>query len=173
MSKVRLVQYKFKNGIKAFKKWVIPYVKSRIYSSKLRPVLCYLFTDWKCNIDCHYCFQFNNKEKGMSLETAISSIDWLKTIGCRVLAIMGGEPLIRRDFILKVVQYGNGNGFFVYLPTNGYLLNEDYIDKIGEAGVAAINLAVDCIERKPGLPKALMSIEPQFRYLVKQQEKYG
>lgn len=109
----------------------------------------------------------------MSLETAISSIDWLKTIGCQAIAIMGGEPLVRKDFILKVVQYGSRNGFFVYLPTNGYLLTEDFIDKLGNADVAAINLAVDCIQPKPGLPKALMAIEPMFRYLVKNQEKYG
>jgi len=173
LNRAHLAGYKFKNGIRAFDRWIIPYTKSRIYSSKLRPILSYLFTEWKCNLDCHYCFQFNNQEKGMSLETATSSIDWLKTLGCRVVAIMGGEPLIRKDFILKVVQYGSGNGFFVYLPTNGYLLTEDFIDKVGGAGVAAINLAVDCIGPKPGLPKALMKIEPQFRYLVKQQEKYG
>jgi MoaA/NifB/PqqE/SkfB family radical SAM enzyme len=109
----------------------------------------------------------------MSFETAKSSLDWLKTIGCRVIALMGGEPLLRKDFILDVIHYGSRNGFFIYLPTNGYLLDEDYIDKLGQAHVAAINLAVDCIELKPGLPKALMAIEPQFRYMVKMQEKYG
>ncbi len=173
MTSVGLAHYKLKNGISAFNKWVIPYVKSKIYSSRLQPILSFMYTDWKCNIDCHYCFQFNNKEKGMSLETATSSINWLKSIGCRVLALMGGEPTIRKDFILKVIKYGSSNGFFVYLPTNGYLLTEDFIDKLGDAKVATVNLAVDCIEPKPGLPKALMAIEPQFRYLVKRQEKYG
>jgi MoaA/NifB/PqqE/SkfB family radical SAM enzyme len=109
----------------------------------------------------------------MSLETAVSSIEWLKTLGCRCIAIMGGEPLVRKDFILKVIRYGTQRGFFVYLPTNGYLLTRDFIDAMGQAGVAGVNLAVDCIEPKPGLPKALMAIEPQFRYLVKQQERYG
>lgn len=173
MIRRQLARYKLKNGIRAFRRWFIPYANSRIYSSRLRPVLSYLFTDWRCNIDCHYCFQFDNKGEGMSLETAKGSIDWLKTIGCRVLAIMGGEPLIRKDFILKVIQYGSKNGFFVYLPTNGYLLTEDFIDSLGHADVAAINLAVDCIYPKKGLPKALMAIEPQFRYLVRQQERYG
>lgn len=173
MTNTQLAKYKIKNGVRAFRKWIIPYIQSRIYSTRLRPVLAYLFTDWKCNIDCHYCFQYDNKGEGMSLETAISSIDWLKTIGCRVIAIMGGEPLIRKDFILKVVQYGSMSGFFVYLPTNGYLLTKDFIEELGKAGVAAINLAADCIELKTGLPKALMAIEPQFRYLVKQQERYG
>ena len=173
MTKAQLVKYKIKNGERAFRIWIIPYVQSLIYNSRLRPVLSYLFTDWKCNINCHYCFQFNNNGESMSIETATSSIDWLKTIGCRCIAIMGGEPLVRKDFILEVVRYGSKQGFLVYLPTNGYLLDKDYIDRLGEAGVAAINLAVDCIHPKPGLPKALMAIEPQFRYLVQQQEKHG
>lgn len=109
----------------------------------------------------------------MDLETAKSAIDWLKTLGCRVIPIMGGEPLMRKDFILEVIRYGAENGFFMYLPTNGYLLDKAFIDEVGKAGVAAINLAVDCVAPKKGLPKALLNIEPQFRYLVERQKKYG
>jgi len=167
------VQYKSANGIRAFRRWFIPFANSRIHHDEFRPVLCYLFTDWRCNIDCHYCFQFNNDLPGMSLETAKSSIDWLKSVGCRVVALMGGEPLVRKDFILDVVRYGARNGFFVYLPTNGYLMDREFIDEVGAAGVAAINLAVDCIAPRRGLPKALMTVEPQFRYLVERQKQYG
>jgi MoaA/NifB/PqqE/SkfB family radical SAM enzyme len=86
---------------------------------------------------------------------------------------MGGEPLLRKDFVLEVIRYGAENGFFMYLPTNGYLMDKPFIDELGKAGVAAINLAVDCVAPRKGLPKALLSIEPQFRYLVERQKKYG
>lgn len=109
----------------------------------------------------------------MDLETAKNAVDWLKSIGCRVVALMGGEPLLRKDFLLEVVRYGAENGFFMYLPTNGYLMDKSFIDDIGRAGVAAINLAVDCVAPHKGLPKALLAIEPQFRYLVERQKKYG
>jgi len=165
--------YKALNGVKAIKRWVIPYLNSRIHSNQFRPVLCYLFTEWRCNIDCYYCFQYNNDLPGMDIETAKSSIDWLKSIGCRVIPIMGGEPLLRKDFILDVIRYGAENGFFMYLPTNGYLMDKAFIDEVGKAGVAAINLAVDCVAPRKGLPKALLTIEPQFRYLVERQKKYG
>jgi radical SAM protein with 4Fe4S-binding SPASM domain len=165
--------YKTLNGSRAFRRWVIPYLCSRIHSGQFRPVLCYLYTEWKCNIDCHYCFQFDNSKSGMSLDTAISAIDWLKSIGCRVIPIMGGEPLLRKEFILEAIRYGSDSGFFVYLPTNGYLMDKGFIDELGRAGVAAVNLAVDCIAPRKGLPKALLAIEPQFRYLVERQKKYG
>ncbi len=167
------VRYKSTNGVRAIRRWFVPFVNSRIHHDEFRPVLCYLFTEWKCNIDCHYCFQFNNDLPGMTLETAKSSIDWLKSVGCRVVALMGGEPLVRKDFILEVVRYGARNGFFMYLPTNGYLMDKQFVDEIGRAGVAAINLAVDCVAPRKGLPKALLAVEPQFRYAVEQRKKYG
>ncbi len=170
---MQTIRYKALNGIKAIKRWVIPYMNSRIRADQFRPVLCYLYTDWRCNIDCHYCFQYNNDRPGMDFETAKSAIDWLKSIGCRVIPLMGGEPLLRKDFVLKVIRYGAENGFFMYLPTNGYLLDKAFIDEVGKAGVAAINLAVDCVAPRKGLPKALLNIEPQFRYLVERQKKYG
>jgi MoaA/NifB/PqqE/SkfB family radical SAM enzyme len=167
------LHYKVENGVRAFRRLVVPYINSRIHENEFRPVLCYLYTEWRCNIDCHYCFQYNNDLPGMDLETAKSSVDWLKSIGCRVLSLMGGEPLLRKDFVLEIIRYGSENGFFTYLPTNGVLMDKDFIDEVGRAGVAAVNLAVDCVAPRKGLPKALLNIEPQFRYLVAQQKKYG
>lgn len=166
-------RYKGANGIRAVRRWVIPYLASRIQPHKFRPVLCYLYTDWRCNADCHYCFQYNNTAPGMEMEVAKESIDWLKSIGCRVLPLMGGEPLVRKDFVLEVIEYAARQGFFVYLPTNGQLMDRAFIDDMGRAGVAAVNLAVDCLEPLPGLPKALSKIEDQFDYLIECQKKYG
>lgn len=165
--------YKVRNGGRAVRRWVIPYLNSRIHKGDFRPVLCYLYTERKCNIDCHYCFQFDNHRPGMDLDTAKSAIDWLKSVGCRVIPLMGGEPLLRKDFILEVIRYGADNGFFMYLPTNGYLLDKEFIDEMGKARVAAVNLAVACMAPRKGLPKALLAIEPQFRYLVERQKKHG
>ena len=174
---MQTTKYKFLNGVRAFRRWAIPYFNSRIHAHDFRPVLCYLFTEWRCNIDCHYCFQYDNSvQRGvpsMDLDTAKSAVDWLRSIGCRVIPLMGGEPTLRKDFVLDVVRYGAENGFFMYLPTNGYLLDKPFIDELGQAGVAAVNLAVDCIAPRKGLPKALLAIEPQFRYLVERQKKHG
>jgi MoaA/NifB/PqqE/SkfB family radical SAM enzyme len=165
--------YHYQNGMRAFRRWLVPYMQSRIQVNKFRPLLSYLFTEWKCNLDCHYCWAFNNSVKGMTEDVARRSIDWLHSTGCRVIAIMGGEPLLRPDLIHKVVYYGTKKDFFVYLPTNGRLMRPEVIDRLGDAGVAAINLAVDCVDEKPGLPKALNKIRPYFNHLVEVQRKYG
>jgi len=170
---LQTVRYKSLNGVRALRRWAVPYINSRIHSKEFRPILCYLFTDWRCNIDCHYCFQNNDHQPGMDIETAKSAVDWLKSIGCRVIAFMGGEPLVRKEFVVEVTRYGAENGFFMYLPTNGYLMDKHFVDEIGRAGVASINLAVDCLGSRKGLPKSLLKIEPNFRYMMERQKKYG
>jgi MoaA/NifB/PqqE/SkfB family radical SAM enzyme len=153
--------------------WCFPYVLSRALPGDFHPIISYLFTEWKCNHDCHYCWAFDNRVRGMTEDVAKRCIDWLHSSGCRVLALMGGEPLLRPDFAHKVIYYGAKKGFWVYLPTNGRLMRHEVIDRIGDTGVAVVNLAVDCVDEKPGLPKALTPIRSYFEYLIKKQYRYG
>lgn len=159
--------------LKAMRGWLFPYVKSRVLPGDFHPIIAYLFTEWKCNLDCHYCWAFDNRVKGMTEDTARRTIDWLHANHCRVLALMGGEPLLRPDFVHKVVYYAAKKGFWIYLPTNARLLRPDVIDRLADAGVAVVNFAVDAVDEKPGLPKALNSVRRHFDYLVRRQYDYG
>ena len=158
---------------RALQGWLVPYVRSRVTPGDFHPIISYLFTEWKCNLDCHYCWAFDNLVKGMTEDTARRSIDWLHDTGCRVLALMGGEVLLRPDFAHKVADYAARRGFWVYVPTNGRLMRPDVIDRLGDAGVATFNLAVDSLEDRKELPKALEPIRSYFEYLIKKQYVYG
>jgi MoaA/NifB/PqqE/SkfB family radical SAM enzyme len=109
----------------------------------------------------------------MTEELAKASIDWLHSTTCRVLALMGGEVLLRPKFVHKLVDYAASKGFFIYIPTNGRLLQPHVIDRLADAGVSTFNLAVDAVDEKPGLPKALNPIRSYFEYLIKKQYRYG
>jgi MoaA/NifB/PqqE/SkfB family radical SAM enzyme len=166
-------EYQRYNAKRTWKTWGSPYFKSRWHSKDLRPIIPYLFTDWKCNYDCHYCWSYNNRVKGMTEAVAKQSIDWLHSIGSRVLALMGGEPLLRPKFIHKIVYYSAKKDIFVYLPTNARLMTPEIVDQLGDAGIANFNIAVDSVAHRKSLPKALETIRPQFEYLVKRQRYYG
>jgi MoaA/NifB/PqqE/SkfB family radical SAM enzyme len=153
--------------------WMFPYFRSRVLPGEFHPLIAYLFNEWKCNLDCQYCWAYDNHVKGMTEEVARRSIDWLHTTTCRVLALMGGEVLLRPDFAHKIVYYAAKQGFWIYLPTNGRLMKPDLIDRLADAGVATFNLAVDAWDVKPGLPKAMIPIRENFEYLIRKQYKYG
>ncbi len=172
-SKVHTHKYYRNNFTRAYRSWLLPYLSSRFLPHKFRPVLSFLYTDLNCNLHCHYCYSRGKNIPGMTMEMAKESVDWLQSVGCRVLAYMGGEPLVRKQFIIDLTRYAAEKGFFIYLPTNGILLDREFIDEIGRAGVSTINLAVDAVDKKDGLPKYFNRIKPQFEYLVQQEKKYG
>jgi MoaA/NifB/PqqE/SkfB family radical SAM enzyme len=153
--------------------WLYPYIGSLVTSGDFHPIISYLFTDWKCNLDCHYCWAYDNRVKGMTEAVARRSIDWLYESRCRVLALMGGEVLLRPQFVHKVVDYAAQKGFWVYVPTNGRLMRPEVVDRLADAGAATFNLAVDSVSDRKELPKALEPIRPHFDYLIKKQYVYG
>jgi len=153
--------------------WLVPYIRSRVMPGDLHPITAYLFVEYKCNIDCWYCWSFNNKVKGMTEDVARRSIDWLYDHGCRVLALMGGEPLLRPQVAHKIVYYAAKKGFWVYIGTNGRLLRPEVADRLGDAGTAVFNFALDAWDEKPGLPKALVPARKNLEYLIRKQYVYG
>ena len=159
--------------IKTMRGWMLPYFKSRVLPGEFQPIIAYLFTEWKCNLDCHYCWSYDNRVKGMTEDTARRSIDWLHSTPCRVLAPTGGEPLLRPDFVHKVIYYAAKKDFWVYLATNARLLRPEVTDHLADAGIATINFADDSIKEKPGLPKAFEHVRSNFDYLVRRQYRYG
>jgi MoaA/NifB/PqqE/SkfB family radical SAM enzyme len=153
--------------------WLFPYIKSRLLPGDFQPIISYLFTDWKCNLECHYCWANENHVPGMNEDTARRAIDWLHSTPCRVIAFMGGEPLLRPGFVHKATYYAAKRGFWTYLATNGRLLRPEVTDRLADAGMANINVAVDVMNERPGLPKALAPIRRQLEYLLKRQYRYG
>jgi MoaA/NifB/PqqE/SkfB family radical SAM enzyme len=168
-------EYQHLNAKRVWNMWGKPYFASRSLQNRkaLRPIIAYLFTEWKCNLSCHYCWAFDNRVKGMNEDVARRSIDWLHSKGNRVLALMGGEPLLRPQFVHKITDYAVKKDFFVYVPTNGRLMRPDVVDRLGDAGVSTFNIAIDAVKDSPELPKAFEPIKDYFEYCVKTQRKYG
>lgn len=153
--------------------WLAPYLRSRLLPGEFHPITAYLFVEYKCNLDCWYCPSYDNAVKGMTEDVARRSIDWLYDNGGRVLALMGGEPLLRPRFAYKVVNYAAKKGMWVYIGTNGRLLTPEVTDHLGDAGVAVFNFALDSWEERNSLPKALIPVQRNLEYLLKKQYGYG
>jgi MoaA/NifB/PqqE/SkfB family radical SAM enzyme len=109
----------------------------------------------------------------MTEDVARRAIDWLHDHGCRVLALMGGEPLLRPQFVHKVVNYAAKKGFWIYIATNGRLLRPEVADRLADAGTAIFNFALDSWDEKPSLPKALVPARKNLEYLWRKQYVYG
>jgi len=63
-----------------------------------------------------------------------------------MLAITGGEPLLRKD-LFEVMRFARDLGFSWGIVTNGYLVDEDIVKKMGESGMKSIVISIDEIGR--------------------------
>jgi MoaA/NifB/PqqE/SkfB family radical SAM enzyme len=72
-----------------------------------------------------------------------------------------------------VVYYAAKKGFWIYIGTNGRLLRPEVADRLGDAGVAVFNFAMDSWDLKPSLPKALVPARENLEYVLRKQYAQG
>ena len=97
-----------------------------------------LFLTEKCNLNCDYCYQRDDKKRRIGSITYTKAINALEPIlmdvknnsKSVVLSFFGGEPLLEYKLMKKIVEYVELNyvsNVRFLLTTNGILLNSDII----------------------------------------------
>src|ERR1700691_12190 len=59
------------------------------------------------------------------------------------------------------------------IGSNGRLLRPEVADRLGDAGAAILNFALDAWDEKPSLPKAFVPGQKNLEYLIRKQYVYG
>jgi len=82
-----------------------------------------------CNLHCTGCWAADYGNKlNMSFETLDSIIEQGKELGTYMYIYSGGEPLVRKDDIIKLCEKHNDCEFLAF--TNGTLIDENFADEI-------------------------------------------
>ena len=80
----------------------------RVFDTK--PWAAHLYVTEQCNLDCHYCNEFNNSIPHPALADLKKWMDHIRKLGVARLGLQGGEPLKHPD-IVEVVRYAKSLGF--------------------------------------------------------------
>ncbi|HPL95301.1 MAG TPA: radical SAM protein [bacterium] len=110
----------------------------------IQPTFLSLIITMKCNFRCQSCTIWQ-KEANAELEEK----DWLNIINKlnhelpakTFVEINGGEPLIRKNLVLKIIRELKKHFETVTLNTNGLLINEEMVEKLKNAGIDNIKLS--------------------------------
>lgn len=99
---------------------------------------------YACNLKCQHCYAQAGKVSRDELthEEALRVVDKLATMGIPILALSGGEPLVRPD-ILEITRRGADNGMYVSIATNGTLITKEKAKQMKDAGVSYLQISVD------------------------------
>lgn len=134
---------------------------------KLKPIYVQWLCTHKCNFRCPHCGTAASEAKPQELkaEEIIPVIDNLAEIGCKLLSLTGGEPILRDD-IFNVIKHAKEMGIGIGFVTNGYAI-EKYAKDIERTEVDSVLVSIDGYkenhDRIRGMPgaykKAIQSIE--------------
>jgi radical SAM protein with 4Fe4S-binding SPASM domain len=100
-----------------------------------------------CNMRCKHCGSSCEKPLGdeLTTEEALDLCDDLGKLGFRWITLSGGEPTTRKDFYL-IAKRLKENNIIPTMITNGWLLDEDIVDKAIEGGIDTIAISIDGLE---------------------------
>ncbi len=99
---------------------------------------------YACNLKCQHCYAGAGKvrEDELSHEEAIRVVDSLAKMGMPILALSGGEPLVRSD-ILDLARRAADRGMYVSIATNGTLVTKEKAKEMSKAGVRYLQISLD------------------------------
>ena len=111
--------------------------------NKSVPLWAHLWVTRRCNLRCKYCYVYDDNYPELSTNDMKRAIRHIKNeLECNLIAIMGGEPLVRRD-IVELVAYMSAENIFSFMTTNGLLLKDKMIYNLMEADLNFLEISLD------------------------------
>jgi MoaA/NifB/PqqE/SkfB family radical SAM enzyme len=69
-------------------------------------------------------------------------IDPAVSLSIKNVAIIGGEPFMKKDLLLKVVKYCKDKDLRVFIGTNGTLITEEFAFELEKVGIDSIWISI-------------------------------
>lgn len=101
--------------------------------------------EYRCNLNCLFCFLPNRKKENISLEELDRTISNFEGSG---IDLSGGEPTLRED-LDDIIRMVKSAGKKCCLVTNGLrLVDPDYVASLKEAGLDQVFLSLYSLDEK-------------------------
>ena len=137
--KLRLKKYKVYTKL-------MNYLKAEKNESESAMSLLDWAYDFECNFQCPHCcasaFRLKEKREHLSLDKVRHIADEADKLGIFVINLIGGEPLIWKDFD-NIVSEIDPTRFHISITTNGWMLTYDKARHLEEIGIDKIGVSID------------------------------
>jgi len=130
-----------------------------------RPLITHLIVTRRCNLSCGYCFEYDNVSPPVPTDVLMERIDHLARLRSVFVTLTGGESLLHPD-IVELVAYVRSRGMVPLLNTNGFLLTREIIERLGDAGLFAMQMSIDNARPNAVSKKSLKTLRPKLRLLA-------
>ncbi len=100
-----------------------------------------------CNLRCLHCHVSAREAMSdeLNVREAMHAIDEMVSLGTEAVIFSGGEPLLRKDFVLALAQYCDDVGIIPAMLSNGLLITPEVALQLKDAGIKAIGIPIDSV----------------------------
>jgi MoaA/NifB/PqqE/SkfB family radical SAM enzyme len=138
---------------------------ARALASTSHPVLAQIVPMRFCNLSCAYCNEYDKVSKPVDLEEMYRRIDALGRLGTAMIGISGGEPLTHPD-LDDIIRRMRATGAIAGMITNGYLLNQERIERLNRAGLDHMQISIDNVIPDEISKKSLKVLDKKLQMLA-------
>ncbi|MBS0351047.1 MAG: radical SAM protein [Proteobacteria bacterium] len=132
----------------------------------------------KCNLACTFCYEESSPycTERMSLNDFYSVCEQLKEVGIKRIQFIGGEPMVIKDDLKKMILHCRDDFEFIEVYSNGILINDEWA-KFFKTYNIAVALSIhsyipeehDCLTTVKGSHKRVLR---GLNFLKKHQVQY-
>ncbi len=132
--------------------------------STKHPILVHIIPMRRCNLACTYCNEFDDVSAPVALEEMKRRLDYLADMGTSIITISGGEPLLHPE-IAEVIRHIRRRGIIAGMITNGFYLNQEFIERLNRAGLEHLQISIDNVTPDEVSKKSLKTLDGRLEML--------
>ncbi len=121
--------------------YALPAYNSK-YGKALMPLRYFFELTYRCNLQCPYCYVGDDR-----LKQELSTQEWFDVIEqipfYSFVTLVGGEPLIRKDFISILEKVCKKTCGKVSVVSNGILINEEIVKAFVKNKMMLLSISLD------------------------------
>ena len=110
-----------------------------------RPRYVSLVITKKCNLRCRHCDIWKNEDSGRELEDEkwLRALEDIKNwLGAQEIEINGGEPLLKKELVFKIIEKCNQLNLPVSLNTNGTMIDRDATQELLKWNLKSVKISL-------------------------------
>jgi MoaA/NifB/PqqE/SkfB family radical SAM enzyme len=113
-----------------------------------RPVGAKLELLYACNLRCTFCYT-DSPRHTVAGTASLGDEEWRRVVdealdlGVIEIVLTGGEPLMRADLVLELLERISASGVGLTLNTNGWFLDDEIADRLAEIPGLTVDVSID------------------------------
>ncbi len=133
-----------------------------------RPIGAKLELTYHCNLRCSFCYT-DSPRRTLARTAEMGDAEWREIVeqtielGVIEAVVTGGEPLLRRELTLDVIDRLTSAGVMTVLNTNGWFVDEEVAERLASSG-ARVHLSIDGVSAE--LHDASRGVRGSWRRVV-------